>query len=51
MVEQLKMAERMIAAEHFLPNEGSFYCASCPFHEPCRAWHRNQARVSVGMAA
>jgi len=51
MVEQVKMAERMIEAEHFLPNEGSFYCASCPFQEPCRAWHRQTVRVSVRMAA
>jgi len=30
----------MIRAEHFLPNEQSFYCGGCPFQGACRAWHR-----------
>ena len=47
MVELVKQAERMIAAEHFLPNETSYYCAGCPFQEPCRAWHRARRRTSV----
>ena len=51
MVELVKTVESMIASEHFLPNEQGFYCASCPHQAACRAWHRNQARVSVGMAA
>ena len=51
MVELVKMAERMIAAEHFLPNEGSFYCSGCPHHKACKAWHRQAARVTVPMAA
>ena len=49
MVELVKLAESMIAAEHFLPNEQSFYCAGCPHQEACRGWYR--ARVSVRMAA
>jgi putative RecB family exonuclease len=51
MVELVKMVERMIAAEHFLPNEHGFYCAGCPHKEPCREWHRHAARVTVRMAA
>jgi putative RecB family exonuclease len=51
MVELVKLAERMIQAEHFLPNENGFYCAGCPHSTACKAWHRDQARVSVGMAA
>jgi CRISPR/Cas system-associated exonuclease Cas4 (RecB family) len=51
MVELVKTVERMVAAEHFLPSEQGFYCGSCPFAQACRAWHRNQARVSVRMAA
>jgi hypothetical protein len=47
MVEQVKLVERMIAAEHFLPSEQSFYCAGCPYGEACRAWHRGRARVRV----
>ncbi len=42
--------ERMIEAEHFLPNEQSYYCAGCPFQGPCKAWHRNQAKT-ISVAA
>jgi putative RecB family exonuclease len=51
MVELVKLAERAIQAELFLPNEQSFYCGGCPFQEACRAWHRQAANVSVRMAA
>jgi hypothetical protein len=51
MVELVKMVERMIAAEHFLPNENGFYCAGCPHLTACKAWHRQQARtISIGGA-
>lgn len=42
--------ESMIEAEHFLPNEQSFYCAGCPYQDACSAWHRNQART-ISLAA
>ena len=48
MVEMVKMAERVIQAEHFLPNEGSFYCSGCPHQAACKGWHRQAA---VKMAA
>jgi hypothetical protein len=51
MVELIKMVERMINAEHFLPNEGSFYCGGCPHHVACKVWHRDIAGVTVRMAA
>ena len=51
MVELVKQAEKMIAAEHFLPSEQGFYCSGCPHQEACRAWHRSAARVQVRMAA
>jgi Holliday junction resolvase-like predicted endonuclease len=52
MVEFVKLAEKMIAAEHFLPSEQGFYCAGCPHQGACAAWHSRQAvRVSVRMAA
>ena len=51
MVELVKQAEKMIAAEHFLPSEQGFYCSGCPHQEACRAWHRGTASVSVRMAA
>jgi putative RecB family exonuclease len=50
MVELVKMAESMIRAEHFLPNEQSFYCGGCPFQKACKAWHRQATRV-VSVAA
>jgi hypothetical protein len=47
----VKVVESMIAAEHFLPNEQSFYCAGCPHQLACREWHRKAAAVHVSMAA
>ena len=47
LVQQM---ERMVEAEHFIPNEQSHFCSGCPFQEPCRAWHRNQART-ISVAA
>ncbi|MDA1257858.1 MAG: PD-(D/E)XK nuclease family protein [Chloroflexi bacterium] len=51
MVELVKVAESMIAAEHFLPSEQGFYCAGCPHQTACGAWHRERATTSVSMAA
>lgn len=50
MVELVKVAEKAIAAEAFIPNEQSFFCASCCYAEACRNWHHEHARVSVRMA-
>lgn len=49
--EYARLAESMIAAEHFCPNEQGFYCGGCPHQEPCRNWHRQRTRVSVRLAA
>jgi Holliday junction resolvase-like predicted endonuclease len=51
MVELVKLVERAIQAEIFLPSEQGFYCGGCPHQEACKAWHRLAARVSVRMAA
>jgi hypothetical protein len=51
MVELVKLAERAIVAEVFIPNEQSYFCAGCCFAEACRGWHREADRVSVRMAA
>ena len=52
MIELVKVVESMIAAEHFLPNEGSFYCGGgCPHQVACKAWHRDRATVRLSMAA
>ncbi len=51
MVELVKRVESMIAAEHFLPNEQSYFCSGCPHQAACRAWHRAGSRVSVARKA
>jgi hypothetical protein len=51
MIELVKVVEQMVAAEHFLPNEQSFYCGGCPHQVACKSWHRDRAKVSVNMAA
>ena len=49
MVEKVKLAESMIASEHFVPNDEGMFCKSCPFQTACKTWHRNHARViSIG---
>ena len=50
LVACVKTIERMVAAEHFMPSEQSFFCAGCSFKGACRAWHRQKARV-VSVAA
>ncbi|MBQ9369377.1 MAG: hypothetical protein IJT83_16470, partial [Victivallales bacterium] len=32
-------ADKGIQAGIFLPNEGSFACADCPFADRCAGWH------------
>lgn len=51
MVTLVSRIEDMVAAEHFLPNESSFYCGGCPHQAACKSWHREQARVTLQMAA
>lgn len=51
MVELVKRVESMIAAEHFLHNEGGMYCAGCPHRTACQVWHRAEARPWVRLAA
>ena len=51
MVELVKLAERAIAAEVFIPNGQSYFCSTCCFAEACKGWHREANRVSVRMAA
>ena len=42
--ELVKLAESMIAAEHFVPNEQGFYCGGGQYVDACKAWHREHAR-------
>lgn len=47
----VEKAEEIVQHELFYPSDQSFACAGCQFQEPCRAWHRQQARTTVPMAA
>jgi putative RecB family exonuclease len=51
LVELAKLAESMIAAEHFAPSEQGFFCSGCPHQAACLNWHIERARVSVRLAA
>ena len=51
LAEYARLAESMIRAEHFCPNETSYYCGGCPHQEACRNWHRERSRVTVNLAA
>jgi putative RecB family exonuclease len=51
LVEMAKLAESMIKAGHFAPNEQSFYCGGCPHQEACKSWHRGPTRLPVRLAA
>jgi len=50
MVSLVKRVESMIASEHWLPSEQSFYCGGCGFQEACRGWHRQKTRT-ISLAA
>jgi len=47
----VEMADRIVAQVIFYPCEQSFACGGCAFQGPCKAWHRQQARITVGVAA
>lgn len=53
MIEKVKLAESMIASEHFIPNEEGMFCKSCPFQGACKNWHRERSKLIsvVPMAA
>lgn len=44
LAELVKVAEKIVTHECFLPNEAGFYCSGCGFQAACKAWHREQAR-------
>lgn len=46
MIEKVKMAESMIAAEHFVPNDEGMFCKSCPFSGACKTWHHNRSKLT-----
>jgi len=50
-VEIVKVVERMVQAEAFVPNDQGWACGSCPYGQACRAWHRKQARSEFALVA
>jgi Holliday junction resolvase-like predicted endonuclease len=46
--ELVRVLERIVANECFLPQEGGWECANCPYATTCRTWHRERARSYVG---
>ena len=51
VLEKIKIAESMIANEHFHPNDEGMFCKSCPFAGACKTWHREKSKlISVAPA-
>ena len=46
----VERADAIVEHELYYPSDQSFYCKDCPFQEPCRAWHRNRARLDSAVA-
>jgi len=52
MIEKVKLAESMIASEHFVPNDEGMFCKSCPFQGACKSWHKDRSKlISVASVA
>jgi CRISPR/Cas system-associated exonuclease Cas4 (RecB family) len=45
--ELVRVLERIVANECFLPQEGGWECANCPYAEACKSWHRERAKTFV----
>ncbi len=42
LAESVKVMEKMIRQELFLPSDQCFSCADCPYSHACSSWHRNR---------
>ena len=51
LVRLAELADSMISANHFAPNEQGFYCGGCPHHLACKNWHVAKTRTTVRLAA
>jgi CRISPR/Cas system-associated exonuclease Cas4 (RecB family) len=45
--ELVRVLERIIANDCFLPRHGSWECGSCPYATACKGWHRERGRTFV----
>jgi hypothetical protein len=50
LIEQVRLMEKMIRAEHFLPNDQSWACKGCPYGMACQAWHKERSRSLYNFA-
>ncbi|MBT3291102.1 MAG: PD-(D/E)XK nuclease family protein [Victivallales bacterium] len=46
--ELVRVLERIVTNECFLPQTGSWECANCPCASACESWHRERARIFAG---
>ena len=44
LAESVKVMEKLIRQEAFLPSDQCFSCADCPYGHACASWHRNRTR-------
>ena len=47
--ELVRVLERIVANECFVPQEGGWECANCRYATSCKTWHRERARSHVGI--
>ena len=47
----VQQAEDIVRHGVFYPSEQSNFCGGCPYQQACKAWHRQQARVTLPLAA
>ena len=45
--EMVRILERIVANDCFLPQEGGWECANCPYATACKGWHRERTRSCV----
>ena len=47
LVHMVVALERLIQAEAFTPQDGSWECRDCPYSLACQSWHRERASTQV----
>jgi hypothetical protein len=51
LAQMAAVADKIVKAEAFCPNETGFACAGCRYKGACKSWHREASKISVRMAA
>jgi CRISPR/Cas system-associated exonuclease Cas4 (RecB family) len=51
MVEKIRVVDRAIKAEAFMPNDGCWACGDCQFAGACKRWVQDRQKVTLRMAA